>query len=347
MGVDFRHMRPFAATLLAGLLALAGCRAAPEAPEPERRHDPATAESVLEADRRVIVEARRALADDRPEDAERDLSRWIGAEGNADSPYFAEALYLRGNAKLAQGEEFASLYDYERVARDFPASDVFTSVLERELDVAMLYLNGRSRRFAGLRVNIDGKGNGAIGVAEEIILRLNERLPGSVLAERALLALADYYYRTRDLIMAAETYDVFLDAFPRSTNRPLALQRRAFATIAQYKGPLHDTGGLIEARLQVEQFQREYPIDAERLGMSDALRVRLDESAAEQLLTTARWYLDRGDEPAARFMLTRLLYTHPTSGPARDALAIFGERQWPLPGAEKPALPAAVPEPTK
>ncbi|GJQ30778.1 MAG: hypothetical protein HBSAPP03_26620 [Phycisphaerae bacterium] len=299
----------------------------------DARADTTRREAVIEADRGVVADARRLLAQDRPGEAKSLLSAWIETEGNRRSPYYPEALYLRGNAKLALGDEFDSLYDYERVARDHAGSEVFAAALEREFDVAKMYLDGLRRRAFGLRIDT------GVNVAEEIILRINERLPGSVLAERALLELADYYYRTRDLPMAAETYDVFLDAFPRSTKRPLALQRRAFATIAQYKGPRHDAGGLIEAKLQIEQFQREFPVDAERLGMSDALQARLDESAAEQYLVTARWYLDRGDEPAGRLVLTRLLYTHPTSGPARDALTLFEQHGWPLPGASASGSP--------
>lgn len=326
---------------------LAACGSTPDTATADRRSDASQRATLLDADRTLIANARRHLADDQPERAQSLLDDWISDEGNAVSPYYPEALYLRGNAKLAQGEEFDCLYDYERVARHHAASDVFASVLERELDVAIMYLNGLSRPFLGMRVNFDGGGNGAIKIAEEIILRVNERLPGSLLAERGLLELADYYYRTRDLPMAAETYDVFLDAFPRSAKRPMALQRRAFATIAQYKGPLNDPAGLIEAKLQIEQFQREFPVDAERLGMSDALRARLDESAAEQLVVTARWYLDRGDDPAARLVLTRLLYTHPTSGAARDALAMFEQQKWPLPGAAAPAPATTTAEPGK
>lgn len=320
----------------------------------EERQDPNRREALLIEDRATITDARRLLAQDRPSDAQDILDAWIKVEGNQRSPYFPESLYLRGNAKLARNEEFLALYDYEKVARNFPGSDVFPLVLERELDIARLYLNGRRKKTFGLRID------SGTSAAEELILRIHERLPGSRLAEAALLDLADYYYRKRDLTMAAETYDVFLDAYPRSPHRSLALQRRAFANIAQYKGPRHDANGLVEAGYQIEQFQREFPVEAERLGMSDALQARLTESSAEQLLTTARWYLKRDNHPAAKLVLTRLLYTYPSSGAARDALALFEKHEWPLPGAElaiEPATPAppsyeppipdpAPPEPT-
>lgn len=322
-----------------------GCGSARPPSTLEQRQDPARRETLDAQDAELIRQARQLLADDRPAEAQSLLTPWLETPGNRKSPYIAEALYLRGNARAAQGEEYDALYDYEDVAKNFPGSDVFPLVLERELDVAMLYLRGRSLRFAGLRIDFDGRGNGAISIAEEIILRVNERMPGSKLAEKALLALGDYYYERRDLPMAAETYDVFLEAFPRSPERSRVMQRRAFANIAQYKGPRHDASGLVDAKYQVEQFQREFPIDAERVGMSDALKARLDESAAEQLLVTGRWYLDRDQQAAARYVLSRLVYTYPGTGATRDALAVFEKNKWPLPGSEPLPPGGAAPGP--
>ncbi len=317
--------------LLAALLA--GCGAQRPQSTAEQRQDPERAATLLPEDAGIVQRARELLADDRPSEAQSALTPWIETPGNRRSPYIAEALYIRGNAKLAQGDEYQALYDYEDVAKNFPASDSFPRVLERELEIALQYLNGLRMRTLGIRIN-SGE-----SVAEEIILRINERLPGSKLAEKALLELADYYYRTRDLKMAAETYDVFIEAFPKSPERSRVMQRRAFANIAQYKGPRHDANGLVEAKYQIEQFQREFPVDAERVGMSDALKARLDESAAEQLLVTARWYLNRDQEASGRYVLTRLVYTYPDTGAARDALAIFEKSKWPLPGSATAAGP--------
>lgn len=298
---------------------------APREPDPERAKDAQT-----------MSRARALLASGKADDAENLLSAFIGAPDAHDSPYFPEALYLRGSARLARRDEFDSLYDFERVVKEFPESEMFTPALEKELEVADLYLGGLRKRVLGMRVE------SGVSVAEEIILRINERLPGSALAEKALLRLADYYYEARDLPMAVETYDVFLSLYPRSVSRSRALQRRVYANIAQFKGPAHDAGKLVEAAYQIEDFQREFPLDAARLGMSDALLARLDESRAEQLLQTGRWYLDRDDPAGAKITLGRLIRTHPGTGAAQDALAIFTERGWPLPGAPK-AAPGAEP----
>ncbi len=231
--------------------------------------------------------------------------------------YVPEAFYLRGNAKLAMGNEFDALYDYEEVIKYYPESEQFVPCLERELQVSRLYLNGLDKpsAFFGIRW-----GDGHY-LAEEIILRLAERLPGSRLAERALLDLADYYARSRDLNLAAESYDVFLRLYPKSEFRSLAMQRRVFANIARFKGPGYDASSLKDAMVQIEEFQQEFPAEAQRTGVSDALQARVDESAAACLMKSARWYLDRNDLVSARLTLTRLVKRHPRTGCAQEAVA--------------------------
>jgi outer membrane assembly lipoprotein YfiO len=297
-------------------------------------------------DRATISEARRLLAEGKPKDAQRILDAWIALNENNRTALLPEAYLLRGDCKLAMSDEFEALYDYERVVKDFSGSEFFTRALEREFEVAKLYLGGLRKRTFGVRID-SGK-----PTAEEIIMRINERLPGSRLAETALLTLADYYYAQRDLRMAAETYDVFLTLFPKSEHRRKAMQRRAYSNIARFKGPKYDASGLVEARFQIERFQREFPAQAEQAGMSDALIARIDESAAAQRLSVARWYLKRNDPVSARLTLQRLIRAYPTTVAAEEAIDICRENDWPLEAVprnqrgtpQEPAAPAATEE---
>lgn len=269
----------------------------------------------LSPDEQVVLDARRAIAASKPAQATKLLDDWIAKNEGAAHPLFPEALYLRGNAKLAQGDEYDALYDYERVVNEFPGSEFFVSSLEKELEVAKLYFAGLRRPgLWGLRID------SGVPVAEEIVVRIGERLPGSKLAERALLTLADFYATSNDLRMAAETYDVWQRLFPRSPQRALVLERRIYANVAQFKGPEYDGSVLRDASVQIEQFQGEFPAQAEESGLTDALQARLDESQAQGLLTTARWYLKRDDPVAARVTLLRLIRSHPRSGAAQQAL---------------------------
>lgn len=308
----------------------------------------ATASAPDSADRAEMDAIRRLLAEGRGSDAENRAEEWI-KRSSKQSAFYPEAVLLRGNAKLLQNEEFDALYDYEEVIKDFPGSEQFVPALEKELEIARLYLGGL-RRQSWLLLRIDD----GVPTAEEIIIRVNERLPGSALAEQALLDLANYYYDQRDLRMASEAYDVFLTNFPRSEHRELALSRRVYSSIGQFKGPRYNTRGLVDAGVLLRQYQDEFPLQAQLAGLDDGLATRLDEGKAAQLLTTSQWYLDRGDAAAARLTLRRLVQTHPRTGAAAKAYAYLESRGW-LPKPEQvptgldaatPAMPAMPAEPT-
>lgn len=278
----------------------------------------------------ALVRARERLASGSDDAAVAMLDQWFEQNPDPRGSMMPEALLLRGDAHLAGGDEYRALLDYERVAREFSGTDALPIALERELRIANLYLNGLRVKMWGM-IRIDS----GIPLAEEIIIRINERLPGSRLAEQALLDLADYYYRERELRQAADTYDIFLKLFPKSDKRPIAMQRRLYANIAKFKGPKYDASSLVEAQVQIEEFAAEYPAQAREKGLDDALTARLDESFAAEMLETARWYLRVDDPVSARLTLNRLVRSHPRTQAAIDAQTIMKPRGW-LPTPEQP-----------
>lgn len=283
------------------------------------------------SDEATIAKARELLANDRPSEARSVLSNWIEEHAREDNLYLAEAYRLRGDAITASGNEYKALYDYEAVALQFPASPEFVTALEREFEIGMKYLNGLRRKFFGIRFE------NATGIGEELLVRIQERLPKSQLAEQAAIELADYYYRVREMEMAAEMYGIFLTNFPESQHRKHAMQRRIYSNIARFKGPRYDAAPLIEAQYLVEGFAQTYPADAQAAGLNDALVARLDESLAAQMLNTARWYLKQKDPTSARVMLQRLLREHPGTLAASRGTEIMVERGWLARPAEDPA----------
>lgn len=288
---------------------------------------PAEAAPDPSSDEGVMNRARKQLAENRPQGALALLDSWIKRNAAQDKPETAEALLRRGDAKLALKDEYEALYDYERVIKEYPGTPQFVTALERELEIGLMYLNGLRKKTWGLRID------NATRIGEELLIRVQERAPGSQLAQRAAIELANYYYRVRDLRMAAEAYDIFLANFPTSEYRELAMERRVFANIGRYKGPRYDASGLIEAQYLVRDFAARYPKSAEEIGMNDALIARLDESAADQMFETASWYMKRGDPVSARYTMKRLLQKHPDTVAADETRLIFKQKNWELPAA--------------
>lgn len=274
------------------------------------------------SDDAVIADTRRALAEDRPGDALSIIGPWLEANERSGKPQVVAAYVLRGDALTATDDEFKALYDYEAVIRKFPETEEFRTAVEREVDIALAYFNGRRLKQFGLRIFDPEE------IAVEIMLRTFERMPGSQLAERAIIELADYYYRQREIELALDTYEMYLVNFPRGPNRMKAAERRIYCDVAKFKGPRYNAAGLVNARERIRDFARRYPGEAQRAGMNEALIARLDDSMAAQLLDIATWYEKRGDWPSQRHTLRRLARQFPGTVAGERAIDILQARGW-------------------
>lgn len=276
------------------------------------------------SDGALIAAARRALAEDRPTEARTSLDAWLEANERSRSPYLPEALVLRGDALTALGKEWDALYDYERVIKEFAATDQYVLAVERELDIGVRYVNGLKRRFLGVRV-LPNEDSG-----EELLIRVQERMPGSRLAERAGIELADYYYNTRQLELASQAYELFVENYPNSQYAMKARQRRIYSIIGRYKGPRYDGSSLLDSKILVKRFSSLYPAESQAAGLDDGLVVRLDESSAQEMLEQAKWYSSSGDDVSARFVYRRILSEHPRTTAAASALETLQAKGWAL-----------------
>jgi outer membrane protein assembly factor BamD len=256
---------------------------------------------------------RRALAEEQWERAENLATRWI--ERHEGHPLLAEAYLVRGDSQRGRRNYYEALFDYEYVARGFPGSEAFVTALQRELEIARLFAHGTKRKLWGLRI-VD-----ATEEAEELFIRIQERMPGSTVAEEAGLELADFYFRRRDMVLAAEAYGLFIENYPRSEHLSVARRRLVFAHLASFKGPEFDAAGLFEARARLEELIVAEPITAQQLGARALLR-RIDDSDARKQLVTARWYVRIGDAISAEFTIRELLEEYPRTPAARDAVRL-------------------------
>ena len=311
--------RPHPARLLAHLTAYAACMALLSLPATAQEvyrlgpndtwvHEATPAPGSPAAQ---LAQVRILLAEGRFSRALNMVNRWM--KRHPTSPLLPEAYLARGDALVGVGDEYEALYDYEFLVRKYPGSEVFGIALEHEFEIANRYAHGLRKKLFGLRI-ID-----ATDEAEELFIRIQERLPGSGLAENAGLALADLYFRQRRMILAADAYAIFLQRYPRSTEIGMARRRLIYANIATFKGPEFDIVGLKEAKIELEQLKFRRPAEAERIG-AGALIHRIEESESLKLLTTARWYLTDGDPIAAEFTMRSLVRRFPLSAATVAAL---------------------------
>lgn len=286
------------------------------------------------SDEDVIAETTALLAADQPAAAHAVIDAWIQENERTDNPWLPRAYLLRGDALAAMGDEFKAMYDYERrVIQRYPQSEEFVRAIERELAIAIEYAHGKRRKLFGVRIIGTGE------IAEETFMRVQERLPGSELAERAAIELADFYYRRGKLPLAAIAYDLYVSNFPRGPHLRHAMERRIRANVAQYKGPEYDGSSILDAVEQTRAYVRMFPDAAEKSALDERLVDRLDDALADQMLAGAKWYLKRSDRAAAEFTLRRLLRRHPNSPAAADALKLMERYGMATPQIQSPPEP--------
>lgn len=271
--------------------------------------DPATPEGQLAI-------ARQTLARNDPDRTIELATRWI--DTNERHPLLAEAYLLRGDARYAQGDYYEALFDYEYIARSFYGSDVFVQALEREYDIAQKFATGTKRKLWGMPI-IDGS-----DTAEELLIRIQERLGGSRLAEQAGMTLGDFYFSRGEMTLAAEAYELFIENYPKSEQIDKAKKRLIASQLALFKGPQFDPAGLYEARVRLREMKRFDPVTAEQIG-ADAILMRIDESDAVKTFTTAKWYYNTGDYISAEFLIRNLVQKYPRSVAAADAMRMIPE----------------------
>lgn len=258
--------------------------------------------------------AAKKLADGNYEEAMELASAWIS--GNERHPLIAEAHLIRGDALLAQKEYYQSLFDYELVARDHYGTKDAITANEKELEIAIMFSNGVRRKLWGMRIS------DATAEAEELFIRIQERLPRSPLAEIAAIELADMYYRKKDMRLANEAYLIFVDpviGFPNSEHIEKARTRLIYTRLAAFRGPVYDDSGLVDARKELVQLEYASQDLANTIN-SSALITRIDESLGQKMLNTAKWYMKVNKPIAAEYTIRRLVMLYQDTGATVEAL---------------------------
>jgi len=262
-----------------------------------------------------LREARRALRIGDASLAKLLSNRFI--EAHPLSPLRPDAFLIRGDAKRALGDEYEALFDYEEIARRYFGSDVFVPALQREFEIAQEYAAGKRRKFFGTIRIVSTYDD-----AQELLIRVQERLPGSELAEKAGMELADFYFANRELSMAADAYDLFVQNYPRSPRITKARLRLIYSYLAAFRGPDYDGTGLLEAKSRLRDLQVAEPALAQEVG-ADAILVRIYESEAAKLLATADWYWQTNDAISAELFIRRIVKQYPDSVACLDALRVI------------------------
>jgi outer membrane assembly lipoprotein YfiO len=235
---------------------------------------------------------------------------WL--KSHKDSPIRDRAVYLLGECNYLVGNRTLSFYNFDELLDLYPDSRYFYPALQRQYDIADAYLKGYKNRFLGLPI-ID-----AHIEATEMLYRIQQRSPGSPLAEKALLRVADYYYSNGEFDVAADAYAAYIRGYPRSPHLARVRLRQAFSALAQFRGVRYDATPIIDARQQLQDLQAAYPQLAEEENIS-AIVQRIDKALARKLLDIGDYYRRTSKPSAAVYYYRYLIGSYPDYREAQTA----------------------------
>jgi outer membrane protein assembly factor BamD (BamD/ComL family) len=270
-----------------------------------------------------------------------DSARQLGVDwlkANHGSPLYDRALFLEAQALYGVGKRIKAFYYLDELMDEYPSSPLYYQALQRQYDIADAYLNGYKDKLLGLRI-LDRNDE-----AIEMLYRIQQRSPGSPLAEKSLLRTADFYYADGQFDLAVDAYGAYARDFPRSQILPRILLRQAFANLAQFRGLRYDATPVIDAQAQLEQLVALYPSFAADEKIPDVL-LRIDHTFARKLLVTAAVYRRIHEQGGAAYTYKFLLRTYPDLPEAGQARANLKELPAWAQAIREPA-PGPVGEPT-
>jgi outer membrane protein assembly factor BamD (BamD/ComL family) len=265
---------------------------------------------------------------------------------NPHAPDRDRGLYLLAEAYYESGDRIRAFYQLDELLDNFPESRLFFPALEFQYRLADAYLNGYKDTFLGMAIL--ARDDEAI----EMLFRIQERSPGSPIAERALKRTADYYFNNSEFDMAADAYEAFIRAYPRSPEIPQVKLRQAFSNLAQFRGPRFDATPLINARSEFKAIELQYPDLAAEMNVPQWIS-HIDSDMARKAYLVADFYSWTGRPGGAVFMYRYVIQTYPNSPEAnmskRDLakMPAWALREPPPPpsNAESAAQPLPTPPP--
>lgn len=207
-----------------------------------------------------------------------------------------EVLCLAGQAEMDRGRYYRAWERYEEQIAAFPKGAYLDRALEREYGIADAFLRGRKRVVAKVfRVSADDE-------AIEMLTRLAEHAPGTPIAERALMRIADHYFEKHKYAEAVDAYDQYLRLYGKSAGADHAVVQAARAARESFRGTDYDETPLIDAeqRFKNAAERMQQPADAERAGVPQQLQA-IRSARAQKLYQVAEFYKRVGRDSAADF----------------------------------------------
>lgn len=260
---------------------------------------------------------------------------WL--KSNRGTPLYDRGLYFMAEALSGERDHVKAFYYCDQLLDEHPESPIYQNALELQYEIADRYLLGAKDRLMGLRIL--GRQDAAI----EMLFRIQQRAPGSPVSEKALLRTADYYWAAGEFDLAADAYQAYGQAHPRSPLIPQVRLREAYANLAQFNGPKFDATSVVNAKMLLQQIKAEYPDLARQENLDQKIELA-DRQMARKVYLNADFYRRTHQPQASAALCRRVIEIYPQLPEAEDARKLLAQVD---PGSVAAPETSAEPQPAE
>jgi outer membrane protein assembly factor BamD (BamD/ComL family) len=222
-----------------------------------------------------------------------------------------------------QRKKYVTSHDsYEKLHADYPATNHLEKLVQREYEIAQLWLAQSdpkapsekklpwTARFDGQLPVIDTEGS-----ALKALEHVEHNHPEGPLADKAGIAIADFYMNHSDYETAAMYYDQFIEFYAKRKSPFLQYAQLAGidARMKSYEGPEYDALCLEKARQLIGQTMSTFP---DRPAGFEKLYLTLDhinDAQAEKTYKTGMYYKRVNKVASAEYYLGKVPQRWPQS----------------------------------
>lgn len=238
------------------------------------------------------------------------------ADFYGDSDFADENQFLRGEIRMAQGKYLDAAKEFQQVAANYPESDLYDQVIEKQYDIGDMYydlgLKRQDKRWRPMRKKPFKR-------AIEVYGMVIENEPFTAKAAEAQYKIGLCHHTRQEYMEAAYEYRRVMEFYPASDWVDEANYGLAKCYYDSSLPPDYDQTPSQLAITAVDDFKIRFPADERNTELGE-LRNEMRERIAQQRLNTARFYEKRQKYEAARISYEVVVEQFPETSAAGDAL---------------------------
>jgi len=228
--------------------------------------------------------------------------------------------FMEAELLFCEGKFTKAVRSYDKFLAEFPESELYEVVLDRQFAIATAFLGGEKKPI--LKVfKIKGYSAG-----EKIMERISDRAGEAPIGKKAALAIAKSAERRGKFSEAYHQWSQISSRWPTGQIGKDALLAMGRCKHAAYKGPKYDASNLVSAKSYYENFKLRYPKDAERFEIDKKLKL-INEQLAYRQFNTGRYYQKTDNKQSANLYYQMVVDNWPKSTAAKMAKAAMNDKK--------------------